>query len=179
MGRGVSTAFNEGAGLQCDLAGPRARCRQDVRKCWPGGTLADHRMVWLPPKQPSAGRDIDGKACRCSFELPCDLADLSEPTRRSRRERGDIEGLVQSEKDRAGKYTAPHCGVVGLRCPSRAPGRRVRELAARPNRRPALTFRGQWKGVVVLRLEIWTCWDRPAGPGWENVTRVMTAVSDC
>lgn len=61
-------------------------------------TLAEHRMVWLLPTQPSAGRDIDGKVCRRRFELPCDLADLCEPTRRSRRER-DIEGLVRSEKE--------------------------------------------------------------------------------
>ena len=57
--------------------------------------------------------------------------------------------------------------------------KQVSELAARPNRWPALTSRGQWKGVLVLRLEMWTRWDRPTGLGWENVTRVMTAVSDC
>ena len=109
----MSTAFSEGAGLQRDLAGPRVHAQV---LAW--GPLAEHCMVWLPPKRPSAGRDIDGKACRRRFDLPCDLADLSEPTRRLRR--GDIEGLVRYEKDRAGEYTAPHCGVVGLRCPSRA-----------------------------------------------------------
>jgi hypothetical protein len=115
VGRGVSTAFSEGAGLQRDLAGPRAHSTCASAGL---GALAEHCMVWLPPKRPSAGRDIDGKACRRRFDLPCDLADLSEPTRRLRR--GDIEGLVRYEKDRAGEYTAPHCGVVGLRCPSRA-----------------------------------------------------------